>query len=57
MKQFSPEEFTNGGSSWQTQTSGAPQWLNSVYFVDSKTGWAVGENGAILKYNCDFKNK
>ncbi len=23
--------------------------LNSVFFVDGNTGWAVGENGTILK--------
>ena len=25
--------------------------LNSVFFIDSLSGWAVGEHGTILKYN------
>jgi hypothetical protein len=42
-----------GGSAWQSQNSSTKWWLNSVYFIDNQTGWAVGSNGAILKYGCD----
>ena len=39
----------DGGASWSLQTSGTPYQLNSVYFLDQLHGWAVGENGTILK--------
>lgn len=34
---------------WSTQLSGVSSDLNSVDFVDSNTGWAVGNAGVILK--------
>jgi photosystem II stability/assembly factor-like uncharacterized protein len=34
---------------WVLQSSGTEQTLQSVYFVDKHTGWAVGDNGTILK--------
>lgn len=34
---------------WVPQTSGTTNHLNSVYFTDSNTGYAVGWNGTILK--------
>jgi len=39
----------DGGDSWDLkwQSSGS---LNSIQFIDSTTGWAVGENGLIVKY-------
>jgi len=37
-------------SIWVRQNSGSTSWLNSVYFVDDQTGWAVGYwDAAILK--------
>lgn len=33
---------------WFTQTSGTTNWINDVDFVDTKTGWAVGNDGIIL---------
>jgi len=33
---------------WFEQTSGTTHNLNSVYFVDNNTGWAVGDSGKIL---------
>jgi len=34
---------------WHAQTSGTSASLNSVFFTDSKTGYAVGTSGTILK--------
>jgi len=34
---------------WIQQNSGTTNYLNSVYFTDSNTGYAVGFNGTILK--------
>ncbi|MFH1896911.1 MAG: YCF48-related protein [Candidatus Desantisbacteria bacterium] len=33
---------SNGGRTWGTQTSGTDEWLQSVYFTDSKNGWISG---------------
>lgn len=33
---------------WQAQTSGVTDNLNSVFFVDENTGWAVGVGGRII---------
>lgn len=33
---------------WTAQTSGVTTALNDVFFVDNKTGWAVGAGGVIL---------
>ncbi len=33
---------------WYTQTSGTTNWINDVDFVNSKKGWAVGNDGIIL---------
>lgn len=44
---------TDGGTSWNSQTSGTTEWLISVHFTDNNNGWAVGGNwdasGIILK--------
>ncbi|MBK6877090.1 MAG: hypothetical protein IPG99_11755 [Ignavibacteria bacterium] len=45
---------TNGGTNWINQTIGTSDLLNSVYFADQNTGWAVGHlynvnTGIILK--------
>lgn len=36
---------------WELLTSGVTESLNSVYFVDPNTGYAVGNQGTILKTN------
>ncbi len=47
---------TDGGENWSIQLTTFPQGvtgngLNGGFFIDKKTGWAVGNNGLILKYN------
>jgi photosystem II stability/assembly factor-like uncharacterized protein len=39
---------TDGGHTWQTQTTPTHQNLIGVDFVDVNTGWVVGGNGTIL---------
>jgi len=39
----------NGGTTWDTLSSGTNTVLNSVFFTDSITGYAVGEYGTIIK--------
>jgi len=39
---------TNGGTDWIFQSSGTANWLNSIYFTDLNSGWAVGELGTIF---------
>ena len=36
----------NGGSTWDTQFSGSS--INDIFFTDSLTGWAIGENGLVI---------
>jgi len=36
-------------SQWITQNSGTTQHLYDVYFINTQTGWACGDNGTILK--------
>lgn len=38
----------NAQQGWLTQASGTTTWIHDVDFVDSKTGWAVGNDGTIL---------
>jgi len=40
---------TDGGTSWMAQTSHASASLNSVYFIDDNTGYAVGDGGTAIK--------
>jgi photosystem II stability/assembly factor-like uncharacterized protein len=47
---------TDGGKTWKLQESGTRRWLYSVSFADAKTGWAVGEEGLILKTNDGGEN-
>jgi photosystem II stability/assembly factor-like uncharacterized protein len=35
---------------WEPQSSGVEEDLNDVGFVDADLGWAVGDNGTILKF-------
>lgn len=39
----------DGGNNWFPQTSNTIENLNGVHFVDAMTGYAVGNNGAIVK--------
>lgn len=39
---------TDGGSTWNSQTSGTTTNLRSVHFADANQGWAVGVSGLIL---------
>ena len=43
-------QTTNGGASWLPVPSNTAEDLNDITFVDSTNGWAVGDNGAILRY-------
>lgn len=40
---------TNGGVSWSQQISSTTQPLFGVFFVNNSLGYAVGQNGAIIK--------
>jgi hypothetical protein len=42
---------TNGGSNWLPVSLGiiSNNFVSDVYFVDTLTGWIVGENGIIIK--------
>jgi len=40
----------DGGASWQVQSFDSRVTLNSLSFVDSLHGWAVGDSGAIWAY-------
>lgn len=39
---------TNGGATWTVQPT-SQEWFRDVVFVNSSTGWVVGQNGVILK--------
>ena len=41
----------DGGATWTNQMGslGSTTMFKGVYFVNSTTGWVVGENGTILK--------
>ncbi|MEO8210340.1 MAG: YCF48-related protein [bacterium] len=40
---------TNGGTNWIQQNPNTTNLLRGVYFINSNTGFAVGNNGTILK--------
>jgi len=40
---------TDGGTNWNSQSSGTTEYLSSVHFTDNNTGWVVGGEGTILK--------
>lgn len=42
---------TNGGFNWFQIPAANNASLNDICFTDSRNGWAVGDNGVILKYN------
>lgn len=39
---------TNGGQTWQTQTSSTTNDLHCFHFSNAQNGWAVGRGGTIL---------
>jgi photosystem II stability/assembly factor-like uncharacterized protein len=39
---------TDGGKTWNSQTSGIDYTLTGIHFVDPKQGWAVGDQGTII---------
>lgn len=39
---------SDGGLSWNSQTSGTTESLSGIFFTNDSTGWAVGRNGVIL---------
>src|SRR3990172_11883982 len=41
--------ITNCFSQWVLQNSGTPNHLYDVYFINTQTGWACGDNGTIVK--------
>jgi photosystem II stability/assembly factor-like uncharacterized protein len=40
---------TDGGTTWEQQSSGTTALLNGVFFTDANTGTAVGSGGTILR--------
>lgn len=40
--------FNVSAATWSRQTSGTLGWLHAVFFLDRKTGWAVGSKGSLL---------
>lgn len=40
----------NGGKSWTPDKAEVFYILNSLFFINSKIGWSVGDKGTILKY-------
>jgi photosystem II stability/assembly factor-like uncharacterized protein len=40
---------TDGGASWQPQTSGVTAGLNSVYFIGNMKGWCVGSGKTVIR--------
>ena len=40
---------TNGGNNWDTYSTGTSNWVADFDFIDSTTGYAVGELHSILK--------
>ncbi len=45
---------TNGGNNWSLTHVPNGAKIYSLIFVDYRHGWAVGNDGAILKYNSDL---
>jgi photosystem II stability/assembly factor-like uncharacterized protein len=40
---------SDGGATWQPQTSGTVNDLSGVSFINASTGWAVGTGSTVLK--------
>jgi len=41
----------DGGDTWTLQPAGLAERLNSIFFIDENTGWAAGDDSAILHTN------
>lgn len=41
---------TNGGSSWEIQSTPSPESLFSIFFWDTKNGWFTADSGRIAHY-------
>lgn len=39
---------TNGGESWQPQTSGVAEKLRDIWFADAQNGWSGGRDGLLV---------
>jgi photosystem II stability/assembly factor-like uncharacterized protein len=39
---------TDGGASWQNQSSGVGEKLRDLWFTDTNNGWAVGRDGILI---------
>ena len=39
----------DGGATWSRQESGTRRWLYCVSFAGAQSGWAVGDDGLILR--------
>jgi photosystem II stability/assembly factor-like uncharacterized protein len=46
----------DGGLHWSYEERLPPAQLNSMAFVNDSLGWAVGTNGAIIRFNCSYFN-
>ena len=44
----------DGGLNWSYEERLPPAQLNAITFVNDSLGWAVGTNGAILKFNGNY---
>jgi hypothetical protein len=40
---------SNAGANWYPQVSNTGNWLRKTNFIDTNIGWAVGDNGTIIK--------
>jgi photosystem II stability/assembly factor-like uncharacterized protein len=49
VNQASIAASSDGGFTWVDQSAPTGEPLNGVWFVSARTGWAVGENGTILR--------
>ncbi|MDQ3020407.1 MAG: T9SS type A sorting domain-containing protein [Bacteroidota bacterium] len=45
---------TNGGSKWKLKGTPNGAKIYKLFFIDSLNGWAVGNDGVILKYNSNL---
>ena len=45
---------TNGGGNWRLTATPNNYGIYNIFFLDSLNGWAIGNNGAILKFNSDL---
>jgi photosystem II stability/assembly factor-like uncharacterized protein len=46
---FGMKRTRDGGLTWTTVTLPTPKWLRNIFFLNATTGWAVGDDGMIIK--------